>query len=199
MRFLNGYKTGSVSVKALTKRVACDQIIMYVVLCQFVLVHSMLITVQGTYWCMSSSSSCTHLRTHSRPPLVQLAIFLGSMGLMEGRDRNHIREKYRDLYKPLLITNWQVWPIAQVSPLPYHICPFTECDCKPLAHKFPLHASAIPSTISIYMWGILDPLSIHCKFKVCTISHIGLPLLLRASIREAEKQDHRDAMERTLH
>lgn len=32
LRFLNGHKTGSVSVKALTKRVASDQIIMYVVL-----------------------------------------------------------------------------------------------------------------------------------------------------------------------
>lgn len=42
-------------------------------------------------------------------------MFLGSMGVMEGRDKNHIREKYNDLYLPLLITNWQVWPVAQAS------------------------------------------------------------------------------------
>ena len=37
------------------------------------------------------------------------------MGVMEGRDRKHITEKYKDLFAPLLVTNWQVWPIAQVS------------------------------------------------------------------------------------
>ena len=50
----------------------------------------------------------------SRAP-VGLALFLGSMGIMEGRDGRHIQEKFRDLYKPLIITNWQVWPLVQVS------------------------------------------------------------------------------------
>ena len=36
------------------------------------------------------------------------------MGIMEGRSRHHIREKYTDLYKPLIAANWQVWPMAQV-------------------------------------------------------------------------------------
>jgi len=55
-----------------------------------------------------------------------LAIFIGSMGIMEGRDRAHINKKYSDLYKPALITNWQVWPLAQLinfryMPLPYRV------------------------------------------------------------------------------
>ncbi|KAI0786034.1 hypothetical protein C8Q75DRAFT_299481 [Abortiporus biennis] len=57
---------------------------------------------------------------------IGLALFLGSMGIMEGRDVPHIRGKYNDLYVPLLITNWQVWPIAQLinfrfMPLAYRI------------------------------------------------------------------------------
>ncbi|KAF7794115.1 hypothetical protein EIP86_005245 [Pleurotus ostreatoroseus] len=67
---------GKVSLKALGKRVAADQLIM---------------------------------------APVGLAIFLGSMGVMEGRDKHHIQDKYRDLFKPLIIANWQVWPLAQIA------------------------------------------------------------------------------------
>ncbi|ESK98445.1 vacuolar membrane protein [Moniliophthora roreri MCA 2997] len=55
-----------------------------------------------------------------------LALFLGSMGVMEGRDKTQIHQKYSDLYVPALVTNWQVWPIAQLinfrfMPLPYRV------------------------------------------------------------------------------
>ncbi len=48
------------------------------------------------------------------------------MGIMEGRDLSQIQEKYKDLYKPALITNWQVWPVAQLvnfrfMPLAYRV------------------------------------------------------------------------------
>jgi protein Mpv17 len=36
------------------------------------------------------------------------------MGFMERRSLDQIKEKFTDLYKPALVTNWQVWPIAQV-------------------------------------------------------------------------------------
>jgi len=36
------------------------------------------------------------------------------MGLMEGRDVQHIRGKFKDLYGQVIIANWQVWPLAQV-------------------------------------------------------------------------------------
>lgn len=57
---------------------------------------------------------------------MQLAAFIGVMGTMEGRSPPQIRQKYADLYKPALITNWQVWPIAQLinfrfMPLPYRV------------------------------------------------------------------------------
>ncbi len=45
----------------------------------------------------------------------QLGVFIGTMGLMEGRGPDQIREKFRDLFKPALLTNWKVWPLAQVS------------------------------------------------------------------------------------
>lgn len=45
---------------------------------------------------------------------VQLGIFLSSMSIMEGRDSAHMKQKFKDLYVPLISANWQVWPLAQV-------------------------------------------------------------------------------------
>lgn len=45
---------------------------------------------------------------------IQLVVFVGSMGVMEGRDATHIREKYRDMFMPALVSNWSVWPMVQV-------------------------------------------------------------------------------------
>ncbi|KZT06761.1 uncharacterized protein LAESUDRAFT_678725 [Laetiporus sulphureus 93-53] len=78
---------GKVDIRALSKRVAADQLIM---------------------------------------APIGLAIFIGSMGIMEGRDRPHIRRKYAQLFYPALIANWQVWPLAQLinfrfMPLPYRV------------------------------------------------------------------------------
>ncbi|KIK71283.1 hypothetical protein GYMLUDRAFT_33425 [Collybiopsis luxurians FD-317 M1] len=79
--------SGNVSLKALSKRVAADQIIM---------------------------------------APIGLSLFLGSMGVMEGRTMPQIKQKFADLYTPALLTNWQVWPIAQLvnfrfMPLPYRV------------------------------------------------------------------------------
>ncbi|KAI0757232.1 hypothetical protein C8Q80DRAFT_85520 [Daedaleopsis nitida] len=57
---------------------------------------------------------------------IGLAMFIGSMGVMEGRDPKHIAQRYNDIYKPALIANWQVWPLAQLinfrfMPLPYRV------------------------------------------------------------------------------
>ncbi|CDO72443.1 hypothetical protein BN946_scf184977.g144 [Trametes cinnabarina] len=57
---------------------------------------------------------------------IGLGLFIGSMGAMEGRSVEHIKQRYQDLYKPALIANWQVWPLAQLvnfrfMPLPYRV------------------------------------------------------------------------------
>ncbi|KAH9853170.1 hypothetical protein C2E23DRAFT_729080 [Lenzites betulinus] len=57
---------------------------------------------------------------------IGLALFIGSMGVMEGRDASHIGQRYQDLYKPAILANWQVWPVAQLvnfrfMPLPYRV------------------------------------------------------------------------------
>lgn len=36
------------------------------------------------------------------------------MGVMEGRDVKHIRARFEDIYRPVLLANWKVWPAAQV-------------------------------------------------------------------------------------
>ncbi|KAF8649834.1 hypothetical protein AX16_005598 [Volvariella volvacea WC 439] len=80
-------KSKRASLRALSKRVACDQVLM---------------------------------------APVGLCAFLGAMGLMEGRPLAQIREKYTDLFLPALVTNWKIWPIAQLinfryMPLPYRV------------------------------------------------------------------------------
>ncbi|TFK41378.1 hypothetical protein BDQ12DRAFT_626793 [Crucibulum laeve] len=82
---------GKVSFKALSKRVAADQLMM---------------------------------------APVGLGLFLGSMGMMEGRSRRQISEKFRDLYPTAILANWKVWPAAQFvnfrfMPLPYRV-PFSQ-------------------------------------------------------------------------
>jgi hypothetical protein len=72
--------------------------------------------------------------SHSlRNPILQLAIFIGTMGVMEGRQISGIQKKYgpcplqmchlmcqpfvaspADMYRPALIANWEVWPAVQV-------------------------------------------------------------------------------------
>jgi len=57
---------------------------------------------------------------------IGLAIFIGSMGTMEGRDSTHIASKYSSMYSKALVANWQVWPLAQIvnfryMPLPYRV------------------------------------------------------------------------------
>ena len=59
-----------------------------------------------------------------------LVMFIGAMGVMEGRTRKQIREKYKDMYADAIIANWKVWPLAQLinfrfMPLPYRV-PFSQ-------------------------------------------------------------------------
>jgi len=62
---------------------------------------------------------------------IGLALFLGSMGIMEGRDAPHIRKKFDDLYVPLLFDNWRVWPVAQLINFRY----------MPLAYRVPFQST----------------------------------------------------------
>ncbi|TEB39321.1 hypothetical protein FA13DRAFT_1809104 [Coprinellus micaceus] len=59
-----------------------------------------------------------------------LVLFIGSMGMMEGRTRSQIKQKYQDLYGDAIVANWKVWPVAQLvnfrfMPLPYRV-PFSQ-------------------------------------------------------------------------
>jgi len=57
---------------------------------------------------------------------IGLSVFITSMGVMEGRSNAQIQQKFRDLFAPTIITNWKVWPAAQLvnfrfMPLPYRV------------------------------------------------------------------------------
>ncbi|KAH9982234.1 hypothetical protein BGW80DRAFT_1262347 [Lactifluus volemus] len=61
---------------------------------------------------------------------IGLSIFLSSMAVMEGRDAQHIRARFNDIYFQALLANWKVWPTAQFinfrfMPLPYRV-PFQQ-------------------------------------------------------------------------
>ncbi|TXT13015.1 hypothetical protein VHUM_01416 [Vanrija humicola] len=48
---------------------------------------------------------------------VGLTLFVGSMGVMEGRSRAQIKQKFDDVYWTALKTNWKVWPAIQAANL----------------------------------------------------------------------------------
>lgn len=53
------------------------------------------------------------LASSRRAPL-GLFLFLFSMGLLEGLDFDEIAGKVKSLWWPLLVANWQVWPLLQL-------------------------------------------------------------------------------------
>ncbi|KXN83556.1 Protein sym1 [Leucoagaricus sp. SymC.cos] len=61
---------------------------------------------------------------------LQLCYFIGFMGVTENRPPSQVIEKFRDIYGTALITNWKVWPLAQLvnfryMPLAYRV-PFSQ-------------------------------------------------------------------------
>ncbi|WOO82125.1 Protein sym1 [Vanrija pseudolonga] len=48
---------------------------------------------------------------------VGLTLFVGSMGIMEGKSRAHIKQKFDDVYWTALKANWKVWPAIQAANL----------------------------------------------------------------------------------
>ncbi|KAL7425294.1 hypothetical protein Q5752_000982 [Cryptotrichosporon argae] len=55
-----------------------------------------------------------------------LTLFVGSMGVMEGKTMDEIGDKFKDMYWPALLANWKVWPLIQtvnfkLMPLPYRL------------------------------------------------------------------------------
>ncbi|CAD6565068.1 MAG: hypothetical protein TREMPRED_000794 [Tremellales sp. Tagirdzhanova-0007] len=57
---------------------------------------------------------------------IGLVLFVGSMGIMEGKGPTEIKAKFSDMYFPALLANWKVWPLLQtvnfkLVPLPYRV------------------------------------------------------------------------------
>ncbi|ORZ02679.1 hypothetical protein BCR43DRAFT_481978 [Syncephalastrum racemosum] len=55
-----------------------------------------------------------------------LVVFFTTMGFIESRSWEGVREKFRDAYTPALIANYKVWPVVQFinfkfMPLPYRL------------------------------------------------------------------------------
>lgn len=84
---------------------------------------------------------------------------------MEGRDTAHMKEKFSDMYKPALIANWKIWPLAQVS---------QQCSLIKLAllnvafeaHQFPFYAFGLSGPLFVHMWRLLDVVSVNIELKV---------------------------------
>jgi len=55
-----------------------------------------------------------------------LAFFVSSMGFMEGKNTQEVKEKFQDMYLPAILANWKVWPLVQainfrLMPLQYRV------------------------------------------------------------------------------
>lgn len=64
--------------------------------------------------------------------------------------------------------NWKVWPMAQVSR--HNVPPVFIYYIQSTATKFPIYTSTLPHTLSIYLWYLLDTLSITNELKVTLIA-----------------------------
>jgi len=84
--------SGKVSARALSKRVAMDQLVM---------------------------------------APAGVAVFIGAMGIMEGRSPAQINQKFGDIYLPALSANWKIWPVAQLINFRY----------MPLAYRVPFQST----------------------------------------------------------
>lgn len=164
---LAGNKTGNVSLKALSKRVAADQLFMAP------------IGVRRVHHPRVSRSNVSH----------QLTLFLGSMGIMEGRDSAHIKGKFKDLYMPLIMANWQVWPLAQVCHCSSKHLKIAS-SCTLVAHQLPLYAPALPSSIPVVVRCVLDTVSVYRKFKVRNPLYVRIYVVL-TSFECLEKRRNR--------
>ncbi|SRR6266702_2812118 len=125
---------------------------------------------------------------------LQLSIFLGSMGMMEGRDPEHIRARFNDIYQPALLANWKIWPAAQVRCLTRFFPPFWALfNRDTTVYQFSFHASTISCPIPTNMWCFLDPLPISSQFCVCLIfcfAH-SLPTLTHENTERAKNKTQR--------
>lgn len=136
-------RDGPTSFAALSKRVAVDQIVMAPI-------------GVGPYAFFHPSMTPIHI------PFFQLSIFLSSMGVMEGRDAKHIRARFEDIYRPVLLANWKIWPAAQVRLLSYNASCFgladRWCGCGRIVYQFPVYALTLPRSVSTNMRRVLDAL-----------------------------------------
>jgi len=98
-----------ISLGALGKRVAYDQLFMYVHISTLA-GHSFKSRPQGPSRCKCHA---IHIATFLIV-LLQLCYFIGFMGTTEGRSPSQVMDKFRDIYGTALITNWKIWPLAQV-------------------------------------------------------------------------------------
>ncbi|KAG6832227.1 hypothetical protein H0H92_004192 [Tricholoma furcatifolium] len=78
----------------------------------------------------SSGSSKVSLKALSQRAPIGVGAFLGSMALMERQNFEQIKEKFNELYEPTVLTNWKVWPIAQLINFRY----------MPLAYRIPFQS-----------------------------------------------------------
>ncbi|KAJ7275262.1 hypothetical protein B0H12DRAFT_1086469 [Mycena haematopus] len=62
---------------------------------------------------------------------IGLVAFIGTMGVLEGRTRTQISQKYSDLFMPTIRTNWSVWPVLQ----------FVNFRYMPLAYRVPFQST----------------------------------------------------------
>ena len=86
------------------------------------------------------------------------------MGIMEGRDARRIYQKFDALYKPALLTNWQVWPMAQVS-RSFSLM-ITLSTLTHVAHQFSIHAAALQGPIPVNVRCLLDSIPIYNQLEV---------------------------------
>ena len=116
------------------------------------------------------------------------------MGVMEGRDPEHIRARFKDIYQPALLANWKIWPAAQVRCLARFVLRLWALSNRDtIVHQFSFHASAVSCPIPTNVWRFLDPLPISSHLCVC----LYLCIVLAAS-SDIHTEKAKNKTQRTL-
>ena len=117
---------------------------------------------------------------------------------MEGRSRYHIKEKYQDLFRPLVVANWQVWPMAQVSIAESspRVSMLTTSQLinfrfMPLPYRVPFQ-----STCGVF-WTLFLSIS-NSKYVQFALRFAGACKSNLISPRENEAEDHREGLRKTI-
>lgn len=94
------------------------------------------------------------------------------MGVMEGRDAQHIHTRFQDVYQPALLANWKIWPAAQVR----YFAHFSWALFKSRQHSLSIFVSCLSHIVSHFNKHVAFSGPSTCLFSMPRMSFLRIVL-----------------------